>query len=180
MCNVHYPIAKIGKNGVILASDVVNTLLKMLPVFKALGPPYGYLVAVTEVISLGQGFHDKRSSKCITFPVEFVCRTLRPVDGEVMTGVVHGVTSLGVFLRYGPMNMIFLSPSKMTGYLYQEGDKQVYLREDMSRIEVGVVVRFSVLHVKFVVEREEYHVLATIDGDGLGPVSHNGTDDLDL
>ncbi|KAK4478160.1 hypothetical protein RD792_017442 [Penstemon davidsonii] len=142
---------------------------------------YGYLLAVTKLISIGHGL--KASRCCTCFPVEFRCRTFIPVDGEIFTGVVKRVLERGIFLKSGPMNIVYLPSVKMPNYNYvsEENEKPVFMRDDLSKIGIGVVVRFVVFAVKWTEDRlREFRVLASIDGDGLGPVSLNGLDELDV
>ncbi|KAK4478159.1 hypothetical protein RD792_017441 [Penstemon davidsonii] len=177
---VHFPTKNLEKNGEILTSFIVTKLLNQLSRYRAC--KCGYLLAVTKLVSIGHG-HNKSSPHCTCFPVEFRCRTFIPVNGEIFTGVVKHVLERGVFLKSGPMNIVYLSSLKMPNFNYVSDkiEKLVFMRDDLSKIEVGVVVRFVVFAVKWVEDRQrEFRVLASIDGDGLGPVSSNGLDELDL
>ncbi|GMH29233.1 hypothetical protein Nepgr_031076 [Nepenthes gracilis] len=124
------------------------------------------------------------SWKGIPFTVACTCRTFMPCPGEIMNGVVYRVHSLGVFLRCGPVGLIYLAARKMADYRYHPLKNPVFLNPGLSRIEVGVVVRFAVFAVRWVEQREdhsrEFMVLASLEGDCLGPVSLTGTDELDL
>ncbi|KAK4425561.1 DNA-directed RNA polymerase V subunit [Sesamum alatum] len=175
---VGIPVKNMDENREVLASVIANRLLKQLSNMKAC--EYGYLLAVTKLISIGEG-DNNFSSQHILFPVDFRCRTFIPVDGEVMTGIVHKINECGVFLKSGPMNMVYLSSRLMPNYYFVSGENPIYMREDSSKIEVGVVLRYMVFAVKWVEDRwREFRVLATIDADGLGPVSLNGLDGIDL
>lgn len=171
-------VKSVDKNKEVLASYIVERLLKQLSNAKAC--EYGYLIAVTKLISIGRG-DDKFCSEHILFPVDVCCRTFTPVDGEVMTGLVHNINHRGVFLKSGPMNMVYLSSQMMPNYYYVSGGNAAFVREDSSKIEIGVVVRYIVLAVRWIQDKwNEFRVLASIASDGLGPVSLNGLDGIDL
>ncbi|KAI3469689.1 hypothetical protein Pfo_026352 [Paulownia fortunei] len=175
---VGIPVKNLDQNREVLTSVIANRLLKQLSNMKAC--EYGYLLAVTKLISIGHG-DNKFSSEHILFPVDFSCRIFLPVDGEVMTGIVHKINERGVFLKSGPMNMVYLSARLMPNYYYVSGEKPTYIREDSSKIEIGVVLRYMVFAVKWIEDKwREFRVLASIDADGLGPVSLNGLDGIDL
>lgn len=175
---VGIPIKNLDKNKEVLASVIANRLLKQLSNMKAC--EYGYLLAVTKLISIGRG-DNKFSSQHILFPVDFCCRIFTPMDGEVMTGIVHKINDRGVFLKSGPMNMVYLSARLMPNYHYVLGENPAFVRDDSSKIEIGVVLRYMVFAVKWIEDRwREFRVLASIDADGLGPVSLNGLDGIDL
>ncbi|PIN08845.1 DNA-directed RNA polymerase subunit E' [Handroanthus impetiginosus] len=175
---VGIPIKTLENNREVLSSVIVNRLLKQLSNVKAC--EYGYLLAVTKVIGIGHG-DNKFSPQHILFPVDFSCLTFLPVDGEVMTGIVHKINENGVFLKSGPMNMVYLSSRLMPNYYYVSGENRTFVRDDLSKIEIGVVIRYMVFAVKWIEDRwREFRVLATIDADGLGPVSLNGLDGIEL
>ncbi|KAH6769992.1 hypothetical protein C2S52_014795 [Perilla frutescens var. hirtella] len=171
-------VKSLDENKEVLASFIVNRLLKQLSYAKAC--EYGYLLAVTKLISIGRG-DSTFCSEHILFPVDFSCRTFTPVNGEVMTGIVHRVHRRGVFLKSGPMNVVFLADTEMPNYHYVLGGSPAFVREDSSKIEIGVVVRYMVLAVRWKQDRlREFRVMASITADGLGPVSLNGLDGMDL
>lgn len=172
------PIKILEKNKKVLTSVVAKRLLLQMSKMKACES--GYMLAVTKLISIGLG-DDKFSSQHIIFPVDFCCRVFTPVAGEVMTGIVHKISSSGVFLKSGPMNMVYISSRVMPDYHYVPGETRRFMRDDLSKIEIGVVVRYVVLAVRWIEDKwREFRVLASIDADGLGPVSLNGLDGLDL
>lgn len=175
---VGIPVNTLDKNREIQASVIASRLLKQLSNNKAC--EYGYFLAVTKLISIGHG-DNTFSAQHILFPVDFCCRLFVPVAGEIMTGVVHKVKEHGVFMRSGPMNIVYLSARLMPNYYYVPGENPAFLREDLSKIEIGVVVRYMVFAVKWIEDRwREFRVLASITDDGLGPVSLNGLDGIDL
>lgn len=172
------PVKSVDKNKEVLASFIVDRLLKQLSNVKACED--GYLLAVTKLISIGRGY-STFGSEHILFPVDFCCRTFTPVDGEIMTGIVHKIAHRGVFLKSGPMNMVYLAEGLMPNYHYVSGENPAFVREDSSKIEIGVVIRYRVLAVRWIEDRwNEFRVLASITANGLGPVSLNGLDGMDL
>ncbi|KAK6138893.1 hypothetical protein DH2020_004780 [Rehmannia glutinosa] len=175
---VAVPVKNLDRNREVLTSVIANRLLKQLSNVKAC--EYGYLLAVTKLISIGHG-DNVFSSQHILFPVDVCCRIFIPVDGEVMTGIVHKINARGVFLKSGPMSMVYLSSRLMPNYHYVSGESPAFVREDSSKIEIGVVIRYIVFAVKWIEDKwREFRVLASIDGDGLGPVSLNGLDGMDF
>lgn len=140
----------------------------------------GYFLAVTEVKSIGRG-KPCESSTCIVFPVTFCCRTLIPKSDEIMTGTVHIVQRRGVFLKCGPMNQIYLSAQKMPNYQYIETESPpFFLSNDMSRIEKNVVIRFLIFAVRWKEDKyRQFKILASIEGESLGPISLAGTDGME-
>lgn len=167
----------LDQNGGVLGRTIVNSLLKLLSDIKA--TKFGYFLAVTKLKSIGNGH---RVESCLHFQVKFCCRTFIPVCGEVMIGIVKNITAHGVYLKSGPMNLVYLSARLMPNYHYVSGEHPIFLKDDLSKIEVNVVIRFRVFAVRWVEDvRKEFHVLATIDGESLGPVSSTqGLDGLDL
>lgn len=171
-------VNRVEKNKEVLASFVIKRFLKQLSNIKAC--EYGYLLSVTKLISIGHG-DNKYSSEYILFPVDFRCRTFTPVYGEVLTGIVHKVSHHGVFLKSGPMSMVYLSARKMPNYNYVLGENPIFVKDDLSKIQIGVVVSYQVLAVRWRQDKwREFRVLASIESDGLGPVALNGLDGVDL
>ncbi|KAL8048076.1 hypothetical protein ABFX02_07G040500 [Erythranthe guttata] len=173
-------VKKLNENREVRTSEIATSLLKQLSHFKAC--KNGYLIEVTKLISIGNG-ECKFSPQYIIFPVNFLCNFFMPVEGEVMDGVVYRVIGGGVFIKSGPMSYVYLSDRKMPNYNYVLGENRNprYVGVDLSRIEIGVLIRFRVLAAKWVEDKyREFRVLASIDGDGLGPVSMNGFDGVDF
>ncbi|CAN8324483.1 unnamed protein product [Cochlearia groenlandica] len=157
---------------------------------------HGFYLAITSLKSIGNK-HNKRDhynnhqSQVLTttFPVSFTCRTFLPSRGDILQGVVHNVLWAGVFISSGPLRYAFLSLSKMPpDYRYfpanSDGEEEpCFRRDDLTKIAVGVVVRFEVLAVRFKksppdVGRNDIYVLATLqDDDTLGPLSLTGADE---
>ncbi|GFY84994.1 hypothetical protein Acr_03g0017680 [Actinidia rufa] len=173
----------LDSNGVVSQSSVVARLLKELLLLKST-EEHGYFLVVTKLKSIGNGEFEEESSD-ICFPVSVECRTFLPVRGEIMLGVVHQVYRSGVFLQCGPMKFIYLSARKMPNfYPVRWKTQEVFMNDNLSRIENDVVIRFVVFSTRWRkkdwnIERE-FMILASMEGDGLGPVSLPGSDALDL
>ncbi|KAK3009181.1 hypothetical protein RJ639_013521 [Escallonia herrerae] len=176
------PARNLDKNGMVAPSLIVTCLLKHMLHWKAM-ERYGYFLAVTKLKSIGDG-EFQELSRLVLFPVAFNCRTFLPVDGEVMLGVVYKIRRPGAFLKCGPMNFIYLSAQKMPDYHYVDGEKPHFLDDNLSRIEDGVVIRFVVFCKRWGNKvrdiGREFMVLASLEGDSLGPMSLPGTDGLEL
>ncbi|XP_019180454.1 PREDICTED: DNA-directed RNA polymerase V subunit 7-like [Ipomoea nil] len=176
-----FPVEEFPERRHISTSEVVGRVLTELRYNKA-GEGCGYILSVTKVISIGK---PKPSSKrkSVLVPVKFRFRSFFPTSGETMVGTVHRVLQRGVFLSFGPLKYIYLHPSKMPRYRYVDNaERSFFQREDLSRIEKDVVVRVKVLAVRWSdvgIGKWGFQVMATVDGDSLGPVSLAG-DGLDF
>ncbi|THF95067.1 hypothetical protein TEA_000162 [Camellia sinensis var. sinensis] len=180
---VAIPTKSLDRNGVVPQSSVVTGLLKELLLIKST-EEHGYFLAITELKSIGNGEFEDESGD-VLFSVAFHCRTFLPVNGEIMLGVVHKIHRRGVFLRCGPMKYIYLSAQKMPNFYYaQWKTREIFINDDHSRIENDVVIRFVVFAVRWRkkhwdIERD-FMILASLEGDCLGPVSLPGSDELEL
>ncbi|KAL6989815.1 hypothetical protein U1Q18_015565 [Sarracenia purpurea var. burkii] len=180
---VAIPTKSLDRNGLVAHSSVVSCLLKELLLMKST-EEHGYFLAVTGLKSIGNGVFEEES-RDILFPVAFYCRTFLPVNGDIMLGIVHKIHTRGVFLRCGPMKYIYLSAQKMPNFYYvQWKTREIFMNDDFSRIEKGVVIRFVVFATRWMkkhwdIERE-FTILASIEGDCLGPVSLPGSGELGL
>ncbi|GKU85837.1 hypothetical protein SLEP1_g454 [Rubroshorea leprosula] len=173
----------LDRNGLIPQRSIVNRLLEDLFIEKS-SRDHGYFLAVTGLKKIGKGEAVDESGDAF-FPVVFNCRTFLPCSGEVLQGFVHHVSTSGVFLRCGPIKYIFLSPRKMPNYHYVPGEKPAFVSDELAKIESGVVVQFVVLAVKWIEKkgtniRRDFVMLASIEGNSLGPVSLSGSDELEL
>ncbi|KAJ6719483.1 DNA-DIRECTED RNA polymerase SUBUNIT 7-LIKE PROTEIN [Salix purpurea] len=148
----------LDRNGLAPQRSIITHLLKDLLSMKA-SKDHGYFLAVTNLKSIGKG-----------------------ESGE--QGVVHRTFRHGVLLRCGPVKYIFLSARKMPSYQYISEENPVFLNDELARIENNVVVRFSVLDVRWIEKmwdmRRDFMMLASLVGDSLGPISLCGSDELDL
>lgn len=176
--HIFVPVKSLDANGPVPKSLVVTYFLKQLSFWKAI-EGFGYLLAVTKLKSIDNGKIDGMS-KVVDFSVAFQCRTFLPVEGEVLVGVVRMVLTTGVFMKCGPANFIYLSVIKMPNYHYVPGEKPHFLSNDLSRIEKDVVVRFKVFATRWNQQRREIDIIASLEGDGLGPVSLAGTEGVHL
>ncbi|KAK9059001.1 hypothetical protein SSX86_021620 [Deinandra increscens subsp. villosa] len=176
--HVVIPTKDIDTNGMVPTGLVVTNLLKKLTAYKAL-KGVGYILGVTKLKSIRRGkFNDP--TKHTHFSVAFNCRTLLPMEGEVMIGIVHMITRFGVFLKTGPMELVYLSTQKMPDYYFVDEGKPFFLSNDLSRIEEGVVIRFVILATRWSQRTRDINVLASIEGDSLGPVATAGLDGFEL
>lgn len=168
-------------NGLISRRSIITCLLKYLLREKA-SKDHGYFLAITSIKSI--------SSKVVKefrypwFRVIFKCRTFMPFRGEIMQGVVDRVTGMGLFLRSGLIKCAYLSAIKMPGYSFIPGENPSFLHDKLGKIEAGIVVRFAVLSVRWIGRRwdarNEFAILASIDGESLGPLPLVRPDDVEL
>ncbi|XP_060180012.1 DNA-directed RNA polymerase V subunit 7-like [Lycium barbarum] len=173
------PVEDLKESRELPGSIVIRRLFNQLTFLRAT-EDCGYFLKVTKVKSVGNGKLSD-SSKYIIFPVTFYSRTFLPKTGEVLVGIVIKVCSDGVFLKCGPMNSIYLSRRKMPNYNYVSGENPFFLCDDHSRIENEVAVRFVVFAMRWSRTLvRKFDVLASIEGDCLGPISLNGLDGLEL
>ncbi|CAK7339365.1 unnamed protein product [Dovyalis caffra] len=112
----------------------------------------GYFLAVSTLENIGEGKVKQQTRDR---------HHLQDFQGEILEGVVHKVLKHGVLLKSGPMENIYLSCMKMTGYRYVP----------TSKIEKDVVVRFVVLGTKWLEVEREFQALVSLEGDYLGSVS---------
>lgn len=158
--------------------SIITRLLEDLLREKA-SKDHGYFLAVTGLKMIGKGVVSDESGD-VSFPVFFNCRTLLPVKGDILQGVVQRIFMFGVLLRCGPIRYAYLSVRKMRGYRYLPGAKPLFISDELGKIDIDVVVSFMVLDVKWVETNKEFFMLASLEGDSLGPVSLCGSDELDL
>ncbi|KAF3456867.1 hypothetical protein FNV43_RR01521 [Rhamnella rubrinervis] len=162
--------------------SIITRLLEDLLREKA-SKDYGYFLAVTSLKRIGKGEVVDESGD-VFFPIVFNCRTFLPLRGEILQGVVHQIFRLGVLLRCGPIKYAFLSARKMPGYKYVPGENPLFFSNELGKIETDVVVSFMVLDVRWIEKRGdikmEFMMLASVDGDSLGPITLSGSDELDL
>lgn len=174
-------------------SFIMTRLLEDLVREKA-SKDHGYFLAVTSLKKIGK-MKAVEESGDVFFPVVFNCRTFLPYEGEILQGIVHCIYRHGVFLRCGPIKYAYLSARKMPGYQYVCGQKMacqkcghdrkpLFVSNEFAKIENGVVVCFMVLGVRWFENwgnvKNEFGVLATLEGDSLGPISLSGSGELDL
>lgn len=180
--NVAIVAENLNKDVFLSRRYIVTQLLEDLLKEKAT-EEHGYFLAVTRLKKIGNG-EIVDDSAHMSFPVLFNCRTFLPSKGEILQGVVHVIKRIGVLMRCGPLKYAFLSARKMPGYVYAYGKNAFFVNNELAKIEINVVVRFVVFGVRWIEEaayaKREFQMLASIDGDFLGPVSLCGCEDLDL
>lgn len=168
----------LNTNGLVSSRLVVTNLLKQMTRLKAM-EKFGYFLGITKLKTIDNvRKHD--SAKFIEFLVKFNCRTLVPKQGEFMVGIVYKITRLGVFLKCGPMKSVFLSVRKMPNYYFVDEGKPLFLSNDLSRIEKDVVIRFVVFATRWNQRTRDINVLASIEGESLGPVTTAGLDGFEV
>lgn len=182
LCNVTFLAKDLDPNRLVRERSVVTRLLQDLSLTKA-SKRHGYFLKVTNLKIIGKEDGLDESDN-VVIPVLCKCRTFLPVKGEILEGVVYRVSEHGVLLRCGPVKYVFLSARKMPNYHYIPGENPVFMNDDLSRIQNDVVVLFYVLDARWVDKmwdmRRDFKVLASLEGDALGPVSLCGSDALDL
>ncbi|KAL1804001.1 hypothetical protein ACET3Z_032648 [Daucus carota] len=176
-------LAELDENKQVPQNLIVTRLLKQMMHVKST-EEIGYLLAVTKLKRIGTGLV-LDSPDCVLFPVCVQCRTFLPMSGEIMYGVVYKINMYGVFIKRGPMRFIYLSARKMPGYSYVDDDQNpFFVSTDGSRIELDVVLSFIVYGTRWTQRNNyaerEYMIVASLDGNGLGPMALSGHDDLDL
>ncbi|KAF8016401.1 hypothetical protein BT93_H1802 [Corymbia citriodora subsp. variegata] len=179
----HVSFCKPDRNGLISRRSIITYLLKYLLREKA-SKDHGYFLAITSIESISL-----KVVKGLQYPwfhVKFKCRTFMPSQGEILQGVVDKVlrSGMGLLLRSGPLKLAYLSAIKMPGYRFVPGENPSFVHDQLGKIEAGVVVRFAVLSVRWIGRRwdarNEFAVLASIDGESLGPLPLVQPDDIEL
>lgn len=181
--NVVVRLTELDENKQVPQSLIVTRLLKQMMNVKST-EELGYFLAVTELKRIGTG-KVLDTLDYVLFPVCVQCRTFLPVRGEIMYGVVYKVYMNGVFIRRGPMRFIFLSALKMPGYSYVHHDQNpFFVSTDGSRIEPDVVLSFMVYGTRWThrnnYAEREYMIIASLEGNCLGPMALSGHDGLEL
>lgn len=128
----------------------------------------GYFITPTILEDIGEGKIKEQTGETV-FPVVFSGICFKIFKGEILHGVVHKVHKVGVLLRSGPYETIFLSHSKMPGYEFIPGENPIFMNQNMSRIQISATVRFIVLDTDWREAEKDFLALASIVGDNLGP-----------
>ena len=183
--DVEVTVEKEKRDGVNLQRYIITCLLENLLKEKA-SKDHGYFLAVTSLKSIGKGeVKNESESQCVSFPITFSCRTFLPLEGEILHGVVRHIFRRGLLLKCGPIKYVFLSARKMPTYHYVGGENPVFSSTQSATIGNDVVVRFSVLGVRWLEKRgcikKEFVMLASLEGNtSLGPISSSDSDEFDL
>ncbi|XP_077248072.1 RNA polymerase Rpb7-like, N-terminal domain-containing protein [Tasmannia lanceolata] len=167
--HVLIPPEELHEEGLMLQRAIMIHLLDDIAKKKAT-KDHGYFLAVTTLNSIGEG-KVRELTGDVLFPVSFNCITFKPFKGEVLQGVVEKILKHGVLLKCGPIETIFLSNKTMKDYKFVPGENPMFLSENHSKLEKNEVVRFMVLGWKWVESEREFQLLATLEGDFLGPIA---------
>lgn len=176
-------LTELDENNQVPQNLIVTRLLKQMMNVKS-SEEIGYFLSVTQLKRIGTG-QVLQSLDYVLYPVCVQCRTFLPVNGEIMHGVVFKVNMTGVFMRRGPVRFIYLPAQKMPGYSYVHDDQNpFFVTTDGSRIGLDVVVNFMVYGTRWVPRNRfaerEYTLIASLEGNCLGPMALSGHDCLDL
>ncbi|OQV20217.1 DNA-directed RNA polymerase II subunit RPB7 [Hypsibius exemplaris] len=107
---------------------------------------YGFVIAVTQVVSVGAGFIQPGQG-FVVYPVKYKAVVFRPFKGEVCDAVVTQVNKVGIFCEMGPLSC-FVSrhsiPAEMefdpaaTPACYRSKDEELVIQPD-DEIRVKIV-----------------------------------------
>jgi len=154
--NVIIAAENLDAKGLMLQRAIIIRLLGDFAARKAT-KDLGYYHAVTTLDSIGEG-RVRQQTGDVVFPVFFSAITFKLYKGEISEGVVHKVLKHGVLLKCGP------------GYCYEGGESPLF-RDNLSKIEKDVVVRFIVIGTMWLEAEREFQALVSLEGDYLGPIS---------
>ena len=115
----------------------------------------GYFLAVTTLEKIGEG-KVEQLTRDVLFPVVFNAITFKIFKGEILEGVVHKVLKHGVFMRYGPIENVYLSNFKMPDYVYVPGENPCFMSDKMYKIGKDVRVRFVVIATNWMEADKEF------------------------
>ncbi|ERN01420.1 hypothetical protein AMTRI_Chr03g54370 [Amborella trichopoda] len=166
--NVVVPPDQLYQN-LLLHRSIILKLLEDVAHIKAT-QKHGYLVAVTSLKERGEGKVRDFSGEVI-FPVVFKCLTFKPFVGEILHGVITQIMKHGIILKCGPVENVFLSLKKMEDFKYVHGENPIFVNDKNLKLERHGVVRFRVLALQWMEGQREFMLLASLEGDFLGPVS---------
>jgi DNA-directed RNA polymerase-4/5 subunit 7 len=153
---------QMSPKGLLLRKSIIERLLKDIKCRKA-SEEHGYYIAVNELNAIAEGEVCELTGD-VSFPVTFTCLTQKPRKGETLVGSVEKILELGVFLKSGLIENIFLSYKAMGDYRYIGGDNPMFMK-DHSKLEKGTIVRFKVLDFLWVKADRQFQLLATMVGD---------------
>ncbi|GFP95875.1 DNA-directed RNA polymerase v subunit 7 [Phtheirospermum japonicum] len=167
--NIVLPAENMDINGLMLQKAIITRLMADFAAKKA-SKELGFFLAINTVTGIGEG-KVRQHSGDVLFPVDFSCITFKMFAGEVLEGTVHKILKVGVFMRCGPAENVFLSLKLMDDYEYVPGEIPYFMNPKSSKIEKGVVVRFLVHGVRYAEAEKDFHAAASLKGDYLGPIS---------
>lgn len=140
-----------------------------------LNPDIGVFLAVTEVLSIGEGKIIPEDG-AIYYPVEFKTLIYRPEINEIVIGEVVDITEFGAFTRVGPLDALIhvsqimddkvaydaknsVFTGKKTGYKLKEGDlvraRVVGVSLGKGRSKISLTMRQPLLGAVDWIEKEK-------------------------
>ncbi|KAI0493493.1 hypothetical protein KFK09_023611 [Dendrobium nobile] len=132
---------------------------------------YGYFLSPIYINHADDGRTNQFTNEYL-FKVSLNCTTMKPCKGEILIGTIYKVMENGIFLKCGPIQNIFLSEKKMKDYKFSIDEQPIFVNMNReSSMQEGTKVRFKVFDLKWIESEKEFHVLATIEANYLGPMS---------
>ncbi|XP_020584858.1 DNA-directed RNA polymerase V subunit 7-like [Phalaenopsis equestris] len=163
---------QLDSRGCLLPSKAANLHLLAGLIGKKASKKHGYYVAATIHDSTDEGEAGELNGEAIIFTVSFSCTAVKPRKGEILIGFVDRVVKHGIFLKVEPIESIFLPEKMMEDYKFVMEEEGMFVNECLESIMVkGTKVRFRVDAIRWIEWDREFHVMATIRGDFLGPIS---------
>ncbi|KAH0451437.1 hypothetical protein IEQ34_018736 [Dendrobium chrysotoxum] len=166
---VNVPPNRLKSLDISLRKHLTIQLLFKVGLWKA-SMKHGYYVSPTILNNFDNDGTNMLTHEII-FKVSFNCTTMKPCKGEILIGIVDKIMIHGMFLKSGPMQNIFLSEKKMKDYKFRTAEQPVFM--NMNRggsMQKGTKVRFKVFAVKWIEGEKDFHILATIEANYLGPI----------
>jgi DNA-directed RNA polymerase II subunit RPB7 len=131
---------------------------------------HGFIIAVTEVLSVGKG-KIREGAGLVTFAIRYKAVVFRPFKGEVLDAVVTTVNKMGFFAEVGPLqvfvskhlipnDMEFDPQSNPASYVSQISDEQPM------RVTKDSEVRLRIMGTR--VDATEIFAIGTIKDEYLG------------
>ena len=103
---------------------------------------FGYILDIKEIIHIDENFITNTDSKII-FKVEFIARVLKPIKGDILSGIVCMVYDEGIFFDFQNKQKILIPKSNLeengfvfTDSFYKKGDEII---EEGSKISAMIV-----------------------------------------
>eukprot|EP00899_Mesostigma_viride_P028968 jgi/Mesvir1/9256/Mv03122-RA.1 len=127
---------------------------------------YGFIIAVVDVVSLGQAQLSDGSGYA-TIHVKYAAIVYRPFKGEVMDAVVTDVTKMGFFCESGPLR-IFVSGQQIPQDMhFAATEEPCFVANDESvRIQRDSEVRIKIVGLRM--DATDIFVVGSIKDDYLG------------
>ena len=110
-------------------------------------PEQGVFLAVTEVISIGEGSIVPEDG-AIHYPAEFKVLVYRPELNEIVTGEVVDITEFGAFTRIGPLDaLVHVSQVMDDKIAYDPKGATFTGRKTGNRLKEGDLIRARIVGV---------------------------------